>query len=141
MKDIRLIRATAVESSDAVTMLFSQLNDRGYTPDYGRINSLIEAGSLAFYMAIQDGTPVGMASVIPCRTAAHDKLWIEDVCVLEGWRCRGIGRALLEFAMKDAADLFGSGTFWLTSRPSRAAAHHLYASLGFNRKDTGVFIK
>ena len=41
---------------------------------------------------------LGIASVIPCRTAASDKLWIEDVCVLE-------------HAMTDAGTLFRKRNF------------------------------
>lgn len=111
----------------------------GVAVDVDRINSLIASGRLAFYGAFVDGGLVGMASVIPLKTAVSDKLWIEDVCVLSSCRGLGLGRALMEFVLSDAATLFGGGTFWLTSRPSRTAARALYQSLGFVEHSTGVF--
>lgn len=133
-------RSCGLTACDNLKRLFSELRGTDTTPDIGRINSLISSGRLAFYLAEDhDGNPVGMVSVIPCRTAASDKLWIEDVCILSDCRGNGLGRKLLEFAMDDALEFFGPGTFWLTSRPSRIAARKLYKSLGFNEYETGVF--
>lgn len=138
-KEITITRAEKVEASERLSRLFSELSGRDRTPDTDRINALIASGSLGFYLATAGGQPVGMASVIPCKTAANDKLWIEDVCVLSEFRGEGIGKKLLQFAMEDSRNHFGGGTFWLTSRPSRTAARQMYASLGFTEYETGVF--
>lgn len=139
MNEITVKRAERVEPSDELTRLFSELKGHTDIPDTDRINSLIAKGSIAFYLMEKDGAPIGMASVISCRTAVCDKLWIEDVCISSGFRGQGLGRKLMEFVLKDAADFFGKGTFWLTSRPSREAARSLYKSLGFAEYETGVF--
>lgn len=130
-----------LESSENLTRLFCELTGTDMVPDTERINRLIASGALAFYTAWVDGNLSGMTSVIPCRTSLSDKLWIEDVAVLSEYRGQGIGRGILEFAMDDAAERFGSGTFWLTSRPSRTAARKLYESMGFKEYETGVFKK
>ena len=137
--DIQYKVLAALAKSDRLDRLFSELYGEEMSPDTGRINALISKGALVLYSAWLDGELVGMASVIPCRTAVSDKLWIEDVAVLSECRGLGIGRGIIEFALKDAASRFGEGTFWLTSRPSRAAARKLYASLGFREYETGVF--
>lgn len=136
---IKIIRSHGVTASENLDRLFSELSGCERTPDTDRINSLIRSGSLAFYLVLDGDSPIGMASVIPCRTAASDKLWIEDVCILSEWRGRGLARRLMQFAMSDSQEIFGKGTFWLTSRPSRKAARELYRSLGFVEYETGVF--
>lgn len=137
--DIKYRTLSAVEASDRLTRLFCELTGEEMTPDIDRLNSLIAAGDLAFHTAWLDGELVGMTSVIPCRTALSNKLWIEDVAVLSECRGLGIGRGLVEYAMHDAASRFFAGTFWLTSRPSREAARKMYASMGFKEYETGVF--
>lgn len=139
MGDIIISRAHSAEPSENLSKLFSELNGYETVPDISRINSLIASGRLAFYIVTDNGKPVAMASVIPCRTAACDKLWIEDVCVLSEYRGRGLGKTMMEFVIRDSISLFGGGTFWLTSRPSRQVARHMYASLGFTERETGVF--
>ena len=141
MMDIQYKAVAALEPSANLTRLFCELTGEEMTPDVARINDLIASGRLAFYSAWVGGKLVGMTSVIPCRTALSDKLWIEDVAVLSECRGMGIGRGLLEFAMHDASARFFSGTFWLTSRPSRIAARKMYASMGFKEYETGVFYK
>lgn len=132
-------RATSLEPSPRLSELFSELYGYELVPDISRINSLIAEGKIAFYLVESQGEPVGMATVIPCRTATTDKLWIEDVCILDSCRGHGLGRKLLSFVLSDASELFGRGTFWLTSNPTRTAARALYKSLGFQEYETGVF--
>lgn len=138
--NLSVSRAEHIEASCNLSRLFSELNGCDTIPDVHRINSLISAGSLAFYVVTDNGRPVGMASVIPCRTAASDKLWIEDVCILSEYRGNGLGNRLMEFVIRDSSALFGKGIFWLTSKPSRKTARQMYISLGFKERETGVFI-
>ena len=138
---ISIERVSSVEPSENLTKLFTQVAGYDTVPDTGRINALISSGSLAFYLALDKSEPAGMVSVIACRTAASDKLWIEDVCVLDECRGKGLGKRLMEYAMEDSAKYFGGGTFWLTSRPSREAARAMYKALGFYEYKTGVFRK
>ena len=129
----------SVEDSEDLRRLFTELTGIDTVPDVGRINRLVAGGGLAFYAAFCGERMVGMVSVLPCRTAATDKLWIEDVAVLSDFRGRGIGRALLKFAMEDSPRRFGGDVFYLTSRPSRTAARRMYESMGFTQYETGVF--
>jgi len=136
---IEVERVEHLEPSKELDILFSELHARDISVDVKRINRLISERNLAFYALKSDGIIIGMASVIPCRCATSDKLWIEDVCILGSERGKGLGKVLFEFVLEDARAFFGPGTFYLTSRPSRAAARQMYRSFGFVEQETGIF--
>lgn len=129
--EIEYTKADSVSESENLTRLYYELTGKEIVPDVSRINKLIAENRLFFYTASCNKLPVGMVSVVPCRTSMKDKYWIEDVAVLSDCRGKGVGRALLDFAIKDISDRFGEGVFYLTSRPSRTAARKLYTSMGF----------
>ena len=66
------------------------------------------------------------------------KAWIEDVVVDEAARGLHIGHALVEQA-KNEAKALGVKKLYLTSNPSRQAAHALYSKCGFEEYNTCVF--
>ena len=53
-----------------------------------------------------------------------------NLCVRQSWRCRGIGRAMLEHLLVRAA-ASGAHEAYLEVRPSNTAAIRLYQTLGF----------
>jgi [ribosomal protein S18]-alanine N-acetyltransferase len=55
-----------------------------------------------------------------------------NLCVAEAWRCRGIGRALLEHLLEFAKGLNVTDVF-LEVRPSNTTAIRLYQSRGFSQ--------
>jgi GNAT superfamily N-acetyltransferase len=57
---------------------------------------------------------------------------IEDVAVMPEWQRRGVGRAMLEFAMRRAADA-GCYKLTLSTNQKRGSAHRFYETLGFQR--------
>jgi ribosomal protein S18 acetylase RimI-like enzyme len=65
--------------------------------------------------------------------------WIEDVVVDETLRGRGTGAALTQAGIALARER-GAGAVNLTSRPSREAANRLYQRLGFQQRQTNVYI-
>ena len=66
------------------------------------------------------------------------KAWIEDVVVAPAFQGRGIGKTLVEHAIRFAASA-GADLLMLTSNPSRVAANRLYQALQFERKETNVY--
>lgn len=60
-----------------------------------------------------------------------DSAWIGNLLVLPEYRCRGIGRSLLEKVLA-SLDCSGCETVWLTAS---AAGAHLYRTLGFVQID------
>lgn len=97
---------------------------------------LIASESLV-YVARHRGRIVGLAVMVPHRHLPGLRYHVEDVVVAAEHRGLGLGRRLLEFAMRQVPGRVAS--FDLRSHASRADAHRLYASLGFRPSDTTVF--
>src|SRR5262249_5113928 len=57
---------------------------------------------------------------------------VEDVAVAPEWQRRGVGRAMMEFAMERSREL-GCYKLALSSNRKRKHAHRFYESLGFER--------
>ena len=62
------------------------------------------------------------------------------VCVDSTYRGKGIGHTMMEYAISYAKDHHVK-RMELTSGNQREAAHRLYLSLGFEKRDTSVFRK
>lgn len=69
------------------------------------------------------------------RIAVLDDLWVDP-----GFRGRGLGRALLEAALADAAGN-GARAAMLEADAADGRAAALYESVGFVRKGTSIFMK
>lgn len=87
---------------------------------------ILEAGGRIF-MAEADGRPVGMMMLEPFGNGVAEPF---KFGVLEAYRNRGMGKALME-AVIDAARAMGVHTLVLTSHHSLKAALHIYESYGF----------
>ncbi len=79
----------------------------------------------------EDGHPEG-GIIVSCHTTdPADKLaWVLDISIVERWRGRGLGKALLYSAMNAAHDL-GYGRIGLIVTLSNETAMRVYRSLGF----------
>lgn len=60
------------------------------------------------------------------------EMHILNLCVHDGFRCRGVGRKLLQYLV-DRGAAVGMGEAFLEVRPSNTAAIRLYQSLGFEQ--------
>jgi ribosomal protein S18 acetylase RimI-like enzyme len=67
------------------------------------------------------------------------KARIDDVVVDAAARGRGVGEELTRAAMR-RADEAGARIVELSSNPSREAANRLYPRLGFERRETNVYV-
>ena len=81
---------------------------------------------------------MGMLTVGMYASPTGTKAWIEDVVVDEKARGAHIGQSLVETAKAEATRL-GAKKIYLTSNPSRTAAHALYKRCGFEEYNTIVF--
>jgi ribosomal-protein-alanine N-acetyltransferase len=73
-----------------------------------------------------DGSIVGYGIISVGAGEAH----VLNICVADAYRCRGIGRRLLNHLLQVAAH-YGAEDALLETRPSNSSALHLYHSLGF----------
>lgn len=91
---------------------------------------VLAAGGRIF-LAMAEGKPVGMMMLEPFGDGTAEPF---KFGVLEAYRNRGIGKALME-ATIDAAQAMGVHTLVLTSHHSLKAALHIYESYGFTYED------
>jgi GNAT superfamily N-acetyltransferase len=85
-----------------------------------------------------DGRIEGMLSLIRYSVPTGSRARIEDLVVEPRARGRGLGRALVEEAVRNARST-GCDVIDLTSNPSRESANRLYLRLSFQRWPTNVY--
>ena len=134
------VRECRDEYVAAVNRLLRQLD--GESPEFTRDNLETIAGSEAssLFLLSCGGDIAGMASLCVYASPIGRKAWIEDVVVDSRFRGHSFGKFLVMHVL-DSARRLGNITVMLTSRPSRIAANALYRSVGFDTKETNVYIK
>ena len=137
---MRLYRVTkpTEQLSEALATLLPQLSTSATMPSEEYIESMLNNKNFHLFVAEHEGTIVGMLSLVVVDIPTGRKAWIEDVVVDGCARGLHIGQALVERALEEAASLGAKNTY-LTSNPSRKAAHALYKKCGFEEYDTTVF--
>lgn len=90
------------------------------------------------YCVLDDDRIVGCATLCVSCSPTGTKGYVEDVVVTSDYRGRHLGRQLMHHLL-EAAKQYAPIELHLTSRPSRQAANNLYASLGFERKETNCY--
>lgn len=86
-------------------------------------------------VAEEDGRVVGACTLLVKRLNPMDATpgaWLDGLAVEEGYRRRGIGRALMEEARR-RAEAAGCDSIILHTHPEQAAALDLYGALGLRR--------
>lgn len=124
--------------SQTLTRLLSQLSSSASMPTNEYIEQMLDNKSTNLFVAEHEGEIVGMLSLVIVDIPTGRKAWIEDVVVDEKARGLHIGKALVEKAKEEAVSL-GAKKIYLTSNPSRKAAHALYGKCGFEEYDTTLF--
>lgn len=125
--------------ADALVGLVPQLSRSNPPPTLQQVEAILAHEAITQFLAREhDGTIVGVATLAVFPIPTGRRAWIEDVIVDEANAGQGIG-ALLTTAMLDHARSLGCVSVDLTSRPSRAAANHLYKKLGFQPRETNVY--
>jgi ribosomal protein S18 acetylase RimI-like enzyme len=137
-----LIIERVTEADDAlvetVARLLRQLTEARTPPTLEQLRETV-AGQTLLLARDDDGTVLGMLTLVLYRVSSGVKGRIEDVVVDESARGRGIGEALTREGMRRAGDA-GVLMLELTSMPYRQAANRLYKRLGFVRKPTNVYV-
>ena len=138
MIEIYKVTTLSAKLSEALERLLPQLSQSAQMPNNQQIELLLKNENTHLFVAEQEGNIVGMLSLVVVDIPTGRKAWIEDVVVDEKARGLRIGYALVEKAKEEAKRL-GAKKIYLTSNPSRVAAHALYKSCGFEEYDTSVF--
>jgi N-acetylglutamate synthase-like GNAT family acetyltransferase len=135
---IQRTKSYSIELFEAIARLLPQLSSSATTPSVEAIEALLNSENLHLYTAEHEGKIVGMLSLVIVDIPTGRKAWIEDVVVDEAARGAHIGETLVERAKAEAAQL-GARKIYLTSNPSRKAAHALYSKCGFEEYETTLF--
>jgi ribosomal protein S18 acetylase RimI-like enzyme len=133
---VHVLTSLSPADYESICQLLPQMSSSPLpTPEH--LGRVVESSNNRVVVARIDGRIVGMLTVvivdIPTKRAAH----IDDVVVDEHARGQGIGRTLARTAIEEARRA-GARHVDLTSRPEREAANHLYQSLGFTQRLTGM---
>lgn len=121
------------EHLDAVAAIESQDGDVGWS----RTNFERELEhEIARFFVIMEGEP-GQIAGYGGYWKAGPEAQITNLVIREGWRCKGLGRRLVEF-MLDCARGEACESCTLEVRASNAHAQSLYNSLGFEVKGKRV---
>ena len=127
------------ELADALVGLVPQLSKSNPPPPVDDVATMLASDAVTQFVARDDdGSIIGVSTLVTFRIPTGLRAWIEDVIVDEKCNGRGIGSALTT-AMLDHARSQGCTTVDLTSRPSREAANHLYKKLGFELRETNTY--
>ena len=134
MDQIRIERLRH-SSGPVVEMLNHLLRQLSEHPDElteDVLESILGSDTLVF-VAVDEDRIIGTASLIPVHQLMGTKCWIEDVVIDDAYRGQGLGRKLMQYALKFAP--IGATSINLTSSRTREAARHLYYSLGFEERE------
>lgn len=131
--------ADAEALTEALQHLVPQLSRSNPPPTLQAVRSMLAHEAITQFLARRDdGSIVGVSTLVTFPIPTAVRSWVEDVIVDEASNNQGIGRLLLDAMVVQAREL-GAKTLDLTSRPRREAAHHLYQKAGFEVRDTSVY--
>ena len=138
---IEICRVTKCDDSlvRAFERLLPQLSSSAQVPTEEYVAHLLASENMHLLVAKEDGGEiVGMLSLVLVDIPTGRKAWIEDVVVDAEHRGCNIGALLVDKAVEIAREALVK-RIYLTSNPSRQAAHALYRKCGFESYDTVVF--
>jgi len=121
-----LLRQARLDDIDAVYAVERECFRDPYPPELLKLLLLLPG---VFLVAVHEDKVIGYVAVVVRNNMGH----VFSVAVVERFRRRGIGRALLKEAI-DALRRRGIKDFRLEVRESNHAAQQLYRSLGFKEE-------
>ena len=135
---VERVTEASAEVVAALGELIPQLNPalRGPSPEL--VAQVVADPAVTLLVARVDGRIAGTATVGVIATPTWVNAHVNDVVVLEGSRGRGVGRQLMEEAIRIARER-GAQVVRLTSAEHRGEAHALYESLGFRHTGSRAY--
>jgi ribosomal protein S18 acetylase RimI-like enzyme len=125
--------------AEAVARLVPQLSPRREAAGIVELVELVSTPGTSLIVARDGDAVLGMLTLIVYRVPTGMRGMIHDVVVDETARGRGVGEALTREALRQAADA-GAVSVELTSRQERESANRLYRRLGFEQRETNVYV-
>ena len=125
--------------AEAVAQLVPQLSPRREPAGIVELVELVATPGTSLLVARDGDTILGMLTLVVYRVPTGVRAAIHDVVVDETARGHGVGEALTREALRRARDA-GAISVELTSRQDREAANRLYRRLGFEQRETNVYV-
>lgn len=119
--------------------LFNQLNSSIEQVNLAEVFKPENNITFAYYMDKENHKVVGIALMCAYTVVSGYKGWVEDVVVDKAYRGRGIGRKLME-KLVDEGRKKGLSEILLFSADKRIEAISLYKSLGFQQKESRIYV-
>lgn len=135
IKDIAIVDENVIK---AFNRLLPQLTNDIQMPSKEYLQSLAESENTHLIIAYEGNVIIGTTTLIINKLPSGIKAWIEDVIVDDTVRGKGVGKQLVNFAIKLAKEK-GIKKIDLTSNPQRVAANGLYVKLGLKKRDTNMY--
>ena len=102
------------------------------------LEEVVQDPSIYLIVAKDGERIVGMGSLYTALKVGKRSGYLEDIVVDSGYRGQRLGEKITA-ALIEAARAERLKQLYLTSRPDRTPAHHLYEKLGFRKHETFVF--
>jgi|SRR5690554_371752 len=120
--------------------LFSQLNPSIEQVNLSEVFKPENNITFAYCMDRENNNKVvGIALMCAYTVVSGFKGWVEDVVVDKAYRGRGIGRKLMEKLVDEGREK-GLSEILLFSADKRIEAISLYKSLGFQQKESRIYV-
>src|SRR5690554_2130645 len=114
MRSIEITRVTEFdqEAFDVISKLLLDLVSKDQLPNKQQFTELINSQNSELYIARITGTnkTVGTFTIGTYQIPTGKRIWIEDVVVDTEQRGKGIGRALIDFAVERCEAMDGKDT-------------------------------
>jgi ribosomal protein S18 acetylase RimI-like enzyme len=139
---MRAERVTEADEAlvEAIERLVPQLSERAAPPGRAELDAIVADERTALLVARDsEDRIVGTLTLATYRSPTGFTGWIEDVVVDYAARGQGAGEVLTREAMRLGIE-WKLDSIGLTSRPAREAANRLYRRLGFDERETNVYV-
>ena len=122
-----------------ITDMLFQLTGRATKFGEQELRNIIENPASQLFILRVKNAVAGMLTLGRYPAPTGTKVWVEDVVVDSRWRGQGLGRELINEAIKYCQRELAPCTLMLTSNPARIEANELYRTSGFEPKHTNVY--
>ena len=139
MRIKELTTASEGQVKDILSLMGELTSSTVVTPEM-LAQAMASATSHFFAIIADDDHIIGCATLCVYASPTGWKASVEDVVVSAPYRGQGLGRRLMEHVIGYAKTELHDVNIQLTSRPHRVAANELYQQMGFQKKDTNVYV-
>lgn len=137
---MKIIEATGYREQflETINKLLPQLSADAKPLCKADLEQIIKSPATVLFFSANNHQFLGTLTLVLFQTPVGSRARIEDFIVDRDVRRQGIGKQLIDHAIRHARQ-YGAKTIDLTSHPSRHAANDLYQKTGFKIKKTNVY--